>query len=118
MIKRPAFLVIPAYIVGITAVFALHSLVPGVVGASLAALLVLLMATPVSLYHGSGNVDFFVDAAIWMVVLIVCSVFAFQFIPAEFGSRANDTFTWWQVAFLVTQQALYFGIHAFGGDKE
>lgn len=114
MIKRPAFLVLPAYIVGVAAVFALHSLVPGAVGAALAAVLVLCMATAVSLFHSRGSFDLAFDGAIWLVVLVICSVFALQFIPAEFGSHANDKFTWWQVAFLVTQQAFYFGIHAFG----
>jgi len=117
MIKRPAFLVIPAYIVGVTAVLALPTLVPGLVGIVLAALIVLAMATPVSLCHSSCGFDPYADITLWGVVLLICSAFALQFIPADIGPQANDTYSWWQVAFLVTQQALYFGIHAFAGEK-
>ena len=117
MIRRPVFLVLPAYIVGISAVFALPSLVPGLVGIVLAALLVLAMATPVSFYHSYGRFDLYADVTLWGVVLLICTAFALHFIPSGIGPQANDTYSWWQVAFLVVQQAFYIGIHAFGEDK-
>jgi len=115
MISRPVFLVFPAYIIGLASIFASINLLPPVVGVSVAAILLLVMLAPATLLHPViGNDDAWLHIILYCLCLCCAGAFAIVCIAKDFGPVAFDTgLTWLQIGFVVLQQAIYFGMHAF-----
>lgn len=119
MIKNKGFLVVPAYIAGIALVAAASQLLPQHIGMPIAAVLSIAMLSYFSLAHSTINGELEVHLVIWVVAIaIACglAVTIFAAIPGPTVSFMKNV-TWWQLAFVVTQQVFYFGIHAFTSDK-
>ncbi len=118
MTIKKSFLVVPAYIAGIAATAAASQLLPQPIGLSIAAVLTIAMLSYFSLTHCAINGELEIHVVIWAIALaIACGLAAtvFAAIPGPSVSFM-DNVTWWQLAFVVTQQVFYFGIHAFTSD--
>lgn len=114
-IKRPAFLVLPAYIIAIIAAFASHYLLPAVPGMVVSAVLVLAMLTFFSLVHPKIGGELTVQICAYAAACTVAYFCAEGIFASDFGPMAIEELplTWAQIGFLTLQQALYFGVHAF-----
>ena len=113
MIKE--FLVLPAYIAGITGVAAAAQLLQPQIGLPIAAMLSIAMLTYWSLTHRATEADITIHVILWGLAFGVACALAntvFASIPGPMVS-VEPHISWWQLAFVVTQQVCYFGIHAF-----
>lgn len=120
MIKNKGFLVVPAYIAGTALVAAAAQLLPQHIGMPIAAALSIAMLTYFSLVHRTVNdSEVTVHLILWFIaILIACGLAAaiFASIPGPMVSL-EPHISWWQLAFVVTQQVFYFGIHAFTSEN-
>ncbi|MBP9090539.1 hypothetical protein KBI23_05875 [bacterium] len=118
MIKNKGFLVVPAYIAGIACVAAASQLLPTQIGLPIAAVLSIAMLTYFSLAHSTVNGELEMHLVIWVIAIaIACGLATTVFaIPGPTVSFMENV-TWWQLAFVVTQQVFYFGIHAFTSEN-
>lgn len=120
MIKNPGFLVVPAYIEGITCVAAASQLLPQQIGMPIAAVLSIAMLTFFSLVHRALDDAIELHLFFWGVAFVVACVLngtVFDSIPGPMVIL-EPKISWWQLAFVVTQQVFYFGIHAFTSESQ
>lgn len=119
MIRNKGFLVIPAYIAGIALVAAASQLLPQQIGLPIAAVLSIAMLTYFSLAHRATDADITIHVILWGLAFGVACALAntiFASIPGPMVSL-EPKISWWQLAFVVTQQVFYFGIHAFTSEN-
>lgn len=115
---KKTYLVVPAYLAGIASTAAASQLLPQPIGWTIAAVLTIAMLSYFSLMHCAINGELEIHLVIWAIAIaIACGLAAtvFAAIPGPTVSFM-DNVTWWQLAFVVTQQVFYFGIHAFTSD--
>lgn len=112
-VKRPAFLIVPAYLLGIAGIYAAAHLLPVPPGIWVAVVLGLILITPLSLVHRTLDYHPGLNIIWYLFVLFISIGFAGSVIPTEFGPMLAPDVSWLQIAFLVVQQVLYLGIHAF-----
>lgn len=119
MTVNKVFLVVPAYIAGIALVAAATQLLPQHIGMPIAALLAIAMLTYFSLAHCSVNGEIEIHIVIWAIAIAVACGLAATIFAAIPGPTVSfmENVTWWQLAFVVTQQVFYFGIHAFTSEN-
>ena len=118
MTINKGFLVIPAYIAGIASTAAASQLLPQHIGLPIAAVLTIAMLTYFSLTHQIEQATIEVHAVLWAIAFgVACwlSIRLFGSIPGPMATL-EPPISWWQLAFIVTQQVFYFGIHAFTSD--
>lgn len=115
MISRPVYLIFPAYIVGVASMSACLNILSHDVGVSIAAVLLLVMLTPATLLHPHmDDEELGLHLLLYGVCLAIAFSFAFFAIPEKPAPYSfSDGSTWLSVAFIVTQQVLYFALHAF-----
>jgi len=115
VIKKKDFLVIPAYIASAAAA---TQLLPQHIGLPIAAALCIAMLTYFSLVHPTIGGELQIHLIIWGIALGAGLLFADRALGHLEAPAVNfmPGVSWWQVAFVVTQQVFYFGIHAFTAD--
>lgn len=115
---KKTYLVVPAYLAGIASTAAASQLLPQHIGLPIAAVFTIAMLSFFSLTHRALNGEITIHIVVWAIAIaIACGLAAtvFAAIPGPTVSFM-DNVTWWQLAFVVTQQVFYFGIHAFTSD--
>jgi hypothetical protein len=110
--------VVPAYLAGIASTAAASQLLPQPIGLTIAAVLTIAMLSYFSLMHCTINGELEIHIVIWAIAIAIACGLAATVFAAIPGPTVNfmDNVTWWQLAFVVTQQVFYFGIHAFTSD--
>jgi hypothetical protein len=124
-VKHPAFLILPAYLIGLALTLFCATSLSDSGGVFIAAGLCLVMLTPASLLHpminaGARDDDgdvIVVHAALYALCLGLGIAFSLCFMPYDVWPitflTESQHLSWLQLGFIVVQQALYFGIHAF-----
>lgn len=118
MTIKKSFLVVPTYIAGIASTAAVSQLLPQHIGLPIAAVLTIAMLTYFSLTHQIQQANIEVHLVLWAIALgVACwlAIILFGSIPGPMVTL-EPPISWWQLAYLVTQQVFYFGIHAFTPD--
>jgi hypothetical protein len=120
-IKKPVYLLFPAYCIGAPLVCFCATALPVVIGLPVAALLCLILLGGPSLLH--SKIPLYDEACLALHALLYVSClglalgFARFLIPGSLFagsvSAAATNTLWLRVFFVAAQQACYFGVHAF-----
>jgi hypothetical protein len=123
-IKRPEYLFVPGFLLVVLTIFLSAYCMPSFIGVPIAGVLVLGLLTAASLLHPDFVDGLTTDEVgrpllhvlFWGVMGLIGIIFAYNYIPSDWGMQVSFVrapLTWLQVSYIVLQQVLYFGVHAF-----
>ena len=113
-VSRPGFLILPAILTAVFVILACLYLVPHPKGVLIASAVYLALASYFSFLHRELDGELSLHIVWWGVVLGASWFFACRMVPEIVPSVLEvANLAWWQAGFVVLQQVLYFGVHAF-----